>query len=206
LIYVLVPVAQSTAKIRQANKAVSFGQFQHAHELLKEAAQDDVLSSAALSLNGRLYLHLHHFQLTQVKNRDLLLGAEKCLQAAIVRNDAAFKNFERLTDVYCSLAEISPQQLKTDWLNEAFDVASLAIERYPGCDRLYFKQAQIAEQLNKINIAIEKYSKAIEIENEYRAQFRLMYPEREKTISRLGEEKYQLAIERVKELSKKSEN
>jgi tetratricopeptide (TPR) repeat protein len=204
LSYVYVPVAACTFRIRQANMATSSGQFEYAHELLGKAANDDVLSSSALSLSGRLYLHQYEMALD--KNRDLLLRAETCLQSAIGRNDAAFKNFERLTDLYRQLAEISTQQEKTGWLNKAFEAASQAVERYPGCGRLHFNQAQIADQMGNAEIAIEQYRKAIEIEDEYRAQFRQMYPEREDVVSRLDKNKYLYAKERVEELSKKSEN
>jgi len=140
------------------------------------------------------------------KNRDLLLRAETCLQSAIGRNDAAFKNFERLTDVYRQLAEISTRQEKTDWLNKAFETASQAVERYPGCGRLHFKQAQIADRMGNAEIAIEQYRKAIEIEDEYRDQFRQMYPEREDVVSRLDKNEYLFSKERLEELSKKSDN
>jgi tetratricopeptide (TPR) repeat protein len=204
LSYVYVPVAASTFRIRQANVAMSSGQFEYAHELLEKAANDDVLSSSELSLNGWWYLHQYKMALD--KNRDLLLRAETCLQSAIGRNNAAFKNFERLTDVYRLLAEISTQQEKTGWLNKAFETASQAVERYPGCGRLHFNQAQIADQMGKAEIAIKQYRKAIEIEDEYRAQFRQMYPEREDIVSRLDKNKYLYAKERVEELSKKSDN
>ena len=202
LTYVFVPVAASTFRIRQANMAMSSGQFKYAHELLEKAANDDVLSSSALSLDGRLYLH--HYEMALDKNRDLLLRAETCLKSAIGRNDAAFKNFERLTDVYRQLAETSTQQEKTDWLDKAFETASQAVERYPGCGRLHFKQAQIADQMGNAEIAIEQYRKAIAIEDEYRAQFRQMYPEREDIVSRLDKNRYDYAKKRVEELSKKS--
>jgi O-antigen ligase len=197
--YVWSPVNKSTAKIRQSHQAISNGQLEQAHRLLDSAAKDDYLSPAALSMNGRLYLH--HLQLTQNKNRDLLLRSEKCLQVAIERNNAAFKNFERLTDVYESLAEISPQQQKTDWLNKAFVNARRAVERYPGCGRLQFKLAEIAEQLGKTDIAIEQYEKAIDIEDSFRNQFQLIYPERKKIVSRLGEDKYKNAKQRIKHLT-----
>ena len=200
LSYVFVPVAASTFRIRQANSAILVGQFEYAHKLLEKAANDDVLSSSALSLNGRLYLH--HYEMTL--DRDLLLSAESCLKSAIGRNDAGFKNFERLTDVYRQLAESSTQQEKTDWLNKAFETASQAVERYPGCGRLHFKQAQIADLMGNAEIAIEQYAKAIEIEDEYRTQFRQMYPEREDIVSRLDKNKYLYAKERVEELSQKS--
>ena len=202
LTYVFVPVAASTFRIRQANMAMSSGQFKYAHELLEKAANDDVLSSSALSLDGRLYLH--HYEMALDKNRDLLLRAETCLKSAIGRNDAAFKNFERLTDVYRQLVETSTQQEKTDWLDKAFETASQAVERYPGCGRLHFKQAQIADQMGNADIAIEQYRKAIAIEDEYRAQFRQMYPEREDIVSRLDKNRYDYAKKRVEELSKKS--
>ncbi|MEA3226411.1 MAG: O-antigen ligase family protein, partial [Planctomycetota bacterium] len=102
LSYVLVPVASSTAKIQRANRAISAGQFEYAHQLLGQAAEDDPLSAAAPALSGRLYLH--RFGLIPDMDRDLLLRAAECLQAAIERNGAAFKNFERLTDVYGLLA------------------------------------------------------------------------------------------------------
>jgi len=201
--YVFVPAAQTTAEIRLANQAISAGRFEPAHELLEQAGKDDLLSAAAWSLNGRLYLH--QFQTTQGKDAQLLLRAAECLRTATKRNGVPFKDFERLADAYYALAEVSRQQEKTDWLNKAFDAASLAIERYPGSDRLHFKLAQIAEQLGKTAVAAEQYQEAIRIEDEYRTQFRQMYPERNEVVSRLGEHEYQLAIERVRGLSEKSE-
>lgn len=199
LSYVLVPVASSTADIEHANQAVSAGQFDSAHRLFDQAAEDDPLSAAALSFDGRLYLH--HFELTQGRDPDLLRRAVESLQAAISRNNASFKDFERLTDTYRALADLAKEPDKADWLNKAFEAAGQAIERYPGCERLHFKLAQIAEQQGKSEAALDHYRKAVEIEDAYRAQFRLMYPERQEVVSRMGEEAYQYAIKRVKALS-----
>jgi hypothetical protein len=199
LVFALIPVARTTAKIKQANQAISAGQFDYAHQWLDTAASDDQLSPTPLSLNGKLYLH--QFQTSQTKTPDLLLHAEKCLQTAIKRNDADFKNFERLTETYNLLAETSKPGEKTDWLNKAFDTASMAIRRYPGCERLHFELAKIAEQLQKTDLAYQEYKQAIEIEDSFRSQFKMMYPNRE-IVSRLGEDKYQFAMERIKELKK----
>ena len=200
--YALIPVSNAGAKIQQANRAIFVGRLEQAHKLLNSAAEDDSLSPAAPSLNGRLYLH--HFQLTP-NNRDLLLQSEKCLRAAIERNGAAFKNFERLTEVYVLLAEISTQPEKSDWLKKAFDNASFAVEhRYPGCARLRIELAKIAELLGKTDVAIKQYKESIDIEVQYRDQFKEMYPEREKIVSRLGEEKYQYAKQQLKFLTGQS--
>jgi len=196
--YALIPVAKSTAKIQQAHQASFQGEFERAHSLLAAAAEDDCLSATASSLNGRLYLH--HFEVTARKNRDLLTEAEDSLLTAIKRNRAHFRNFERLSEVYTLLAEISTQQEKTNYLNKAFDNALLAVERYPGSGRLRVELAKIAERLGKTNLAIEHYKEAIGIEDGYRRQFRQMYPGRE-LCSRLGEEKYKFAKQRIKQLS-----
>ena len=202
--YFYAPVARSTTKIRKADIARYSGRFEYAHKLLDKAANDDVLSSLALSFNGRLYLKRYEMMLD--KDQNLLLSAEVCLKDAIERNSVEFKNFERLTDVYRLLAESSAGQQKADWLDKAFKAASQSIERYPGCGRLHFKQAQIADQMGNTEIAIEQYTKAIEIEEEYRDQFRQMYPEIEDVVSRIDKNNYYYAKERVEELSKDSNN
>jgi hypothetical protein len=201
--YVLIPVSNTSAKIQLANRAIVLGRFEQAHLLLDSASEDDPLSSEASSLNSKLYIH--HFKLTSGVNRDLLLSAEKKSLEAIQRNKSSFKNYERLTEIYCLLADISKQQEKTDWLNKAYDNTLLTVEHlYPGCARLRIELAKISEFLGKNDIAINQYKAAIDIEDEYRAQFREMYPEREEIVSRLGEKKYQFAKNRLKDLAKQS--
>ena len=201
LYYAWWPVCKSTAKIQQAHQAVSNGQLQRAHNLLAAAAKDDCSSPAASSLNGRLYLH--HFHVAGQNSQDLLAGAKDNLLEAINRNRADFKNFERLTEVYTLLAETSTPQERTNWLNKAFDNALFAVERYPGSGRLRIKLAEIAEWLHKNKVALEQYKKAIDIEDSFRRQFQIMYPGRE-IFSRLGNDKYSFAKQRVKHLSEKS--
>ncbi len=201
--YVVIPVSKTSSKIQLANRAISFGRIEQAHSLLDSASEDDSLSSDALSLNSKLYLH--HFKLTSSVDRDLLLQAEKQSLGAIQRNRAAFKNYERLTEVYTLLADISKQPEKTDWLNKAFDNTLFTVEHlYPGCARLRIELAKISELLGKTDIAISEYKKAIDIEKQYRAQFREMYPEREEVVSRLGGQKYLFAQERIKHLTSQS--
>jgi len=192
---------RSTAKIRQANQASLLGEFEQAHGLLTDAAEDDPLSPAASSLNAALYLH--HFQVTAREERDLLEHAKDNLLEAINRDNTSFKDFERLTEVYILLAEISHGKERTNRLNKAFQTADKAIKRHPGCGRLWLKLAQIAEQLGKTDLARKYYEKAKKIEDSFRAQFRQMYPE-EEIFSRLSEEKYKNAKQRIKLLSEQS--
>ncbi len=203
LAYAFIPVALTTRTIEKSNHAISRGRLDSAHNLLDSAAAQDTLSPLASSLNARLYLY--QYRQSQEKNRELFTRSEKCFKTAIERNNADFKNYERLTEAYLEHAKITTGMQKADLLSKAFDAAKNAVERYPGCGRLHFNLAQIAEKINKTETAIEHYEKAIDIENQYRNQFRIMYPERDKIVSRLGEEKYQTAIERAKELSKKSD-
>ena len=85
------------------------------------------------------------------------------------------------------------------WYNTTF--GGFTVENlYLGCARLRIELAKISELSGKTEIAISQYEKAIEIEDEYRAQFREMYPDREEIFSRLGDKKYLFAKQRIKDL------
>jgi O-antigen ligase/tetratricopeptide (TPR) repeat protein len=196
--YVLAPVAKTSVRNRQA---VQQGQsFEYAHQLLYQAAEQDPLDPTALNLNGKLYL----LQYNKTLNAQLALlkKAEYCFFAAIARDNADFKNYEKLSEVYSLLAKNSPAQEKTDLLNKSLNCLWSAVERYPTSDRLRFELAEVAEQLGKTDIAVAQYEKAVVIENAYRNQFKIMYPGRE-IFSRLGEEKYEKAKQRIKSLSER---
>jgi O-antigen ligase len=196
--YALVPVARTSARNQQA---VRQGQpFEYTHHLLYQAAEQDPLDPTALNLNGRLYLQ--HYNETPNAQPALLKKAEACFLAAIARDNADFKNYEKLSEVYTLLAKNSPKQEKIYWLNYAIDNLWSAVERYPTSDRLRFELAEVAEQLNKTDIAVAQYEKAVKIEDAYRNQFKIMYPNRE-IFSRLGEEKYENAKQRIKYLSER---
>jgi tetratricopeptide (TPR) repeat protein len=190
--YALIPVAKATAKTQRAIR-----DFGYAHELLAGAAEDDRLDPTALNLEGRLYLQ--HYNEMPNAQPALLKKAEVCFLAAIERSRADFKNFERLAKVYILLAETSTQQGKIDWLHKAFDSAGRSVQLYPGSARLRVTLAEIAEKLGQTDVAIEQYEKAVDIEDSFRVQFRLMYPGWE-MFSRLGEEKYKNTKQRIKEL------
>lgn len=191
--YAVIPPLQSTAKIRQASAAFSNSQFQQAADLLTSAAKDDSLDPDPLSIKGSQYLQRFY---TSPAQNNLLLEADNAFRKAILRNPADFKNFERLAEVYALLAQNSPAGEKTLWLNQAFKTADSAVQRYPGSDRLHLQLAKIAEQLNKIDIALKNYQQAIDIEDSFRRQFHTMYPDRE-IFSRLGQDNYQFAKNKI---------
>ncbi len=195
--YALIPVAKTSVRNQQAvQQEQQLGEY--AHHLLDNAAEQDPLDPISPSLNGGFYLK--HYSETPNAQLDLLKKAEACFLTAIARDRADFKNYERLSNVYILLAINSPKEKKTDWLNEAFDCLRSAIELYPGSGRLRIESARVAELLNKTDIAVAQYEKAVEIEDAYRSQFRIMYPGRE-IFSRLGEEKYKNAKQRIKFLT-----
>ncbi|MGA1979828.1 MAG: O-antigen ligase family protein [Sedimentisphaerales bacterium] len=196
--YALVPVAKTSAYIQRATQQGR--QFEYAHQLLDQATEQDRLDPTAPNLNGRLYLQ--HYNETPNAQPALLKKAEACFLAAIARDNADFKNYEKLSEVYTLLAKTATVQRKNDWLNYAIDTLWSAVERYPGSSQLRIELAEVAEQLDKADIAIAQYEKAIEIEDAYCNQFKIMYPGRE-IFSRLGEEKYNNAKQRIKFLSER---
>jgi hypothetical protein len=197
--YAFLPVVKSTTEIAQAQRSFGFGQFYLAHDILESATNDDPLSPDAPSMNGRLYLQRPY--LPTIKQSEIFDNAEQAFFIAAQRNPDDYKNFDSLTDTYFLRAQLQPDE-KDHWLNQAFESASVAVSLYPGDGELHFRLAQIADELGKTQIALEQYQKAIEIEDSFRKQFHRMYPERE-VISRMPEEKYLLAKNRVKILSEK---
>ncbi len=191
--YALIPVARASKLQRQA-----MSEPEDAHELLAEATESDPLAHSAAKLNGRLYL----WQYNQTGKRKALLlqRAAECFRIAIERNKADYKDYEYLAKVYVLLAECSVGSDKEKLLRIAFDTAGRAVAFYPGNGRLRLRLAEIAEKLKNSEIALAQYKKAVEIEDAYREQFRIMYPG-SALFSRLGKEKYNLAKERIRKLS-----
>lgn len=197
LYYCIIPVVKSSSKINAAIKAEAIGSYQQAHILFTEAAEVDPLSTMAPYLNGQLYKH--HYVSNPGSVTELLIQAENCYMTAIKRNPNKFNYFEQLSDIYLLLSQVQLEPQKTEWLNKAFDAKAKAVELYPGLARLHLSLAQIAEQLGKKNLALEHYEKAIEIEDSFREQFKLMYPDRP-IFSRLGQQNYEITLQKIKNL------
>jgi hypothetical protein len=189
-LFVWKPACETAIGIQQAQHAASTGNYDMAHHYLEAAVRADSLSAVAANFNGRLYLQ--QYEQAQQKRTALLEEAVRCFREAIERNPADYKNYEKLAMVYGRLGQ---QQKAYDWYLRAAGL-------YPGCERLWFELAQTAEQLGKAGLALCHYTKAVEIEDSYRQQFRRMYPDREKIVSRLGDKEYQHAKKRIEELSK----
>jgi hypothetical protein len=196
--YAFLPVAKSTANIAKSFQPTYFGWLQLAHNLLASATENDALGPDAPLMNARLYLQ--HFDSPQIPHSQLFAETEQALSAAIPRNPADYKIFDCLAELY-SLRANSESDKKDHWLTQAFDAASLSVSLYPGEAELHLRLAQIADGLGRSDVALEHYEKAAEIEDGFREQFRLMYPGKE-VFSRLGEEKYSLAKQRILDLQK----
>jgi tetratricopeptide (TPR) repeat protein len=188
-LYVWRPVYVATTNIGRAQHAASIGQFDRAHDLLDAAFAADPLSAAPLNMNGRLYVQQYN-QMGQ-RSTDLLDRAAQCFETAVRVNPANYKNYEKLANVYSNLGRHE----------KAFEWYEKAARLYPGCGRLWLERARAAEQLGCSQAALKAYRQAVAIEDSYRRQFRRMYPEEEHVVSRLGEENYRFARERIAELA-----
>ena len=180
--YALVPVAKANSNIKSAMLGLGY-----ADELLDDAARYDPLDPAAPNMNGRFYLQ----EYDETKKKQSLEKAVKCFLGAVKRNNADFKNYEKLSQVYNLLGDNK----------KAYEWGLEAAKRYPGSGRLQFNLGEIAEKMGKTAVAVEHYKEAVNIEDKYRGQFRQMYPGR-KVVSRLGEEKYKKVKQRIEFLSR----
>jgi tetratricopeptide (TPR) repeat protein len=167
---------------------------------LLRASDNDKLNPAAASTAGKILMY--QFRLKPVNARDTLLEAEKSFTTAISRDKADFKNYENLAEVYETLAQTTSDK-RFFWFEKAFAAFQQAVVRYPASGELRIGLAQSAEQLGEIDCAVENYRKAIEIEDAYVEQFKIMYPGKD-VFSRLGRVKCQQAKEKLQELENKN--
>jgi len=173
------------------------GWLDQAQVSLKKAAGYDKLSPQPSLSSGKLYLQTLDYYGS--KKEEILKLAEVSLLKAINRNPADYKSYQRLSNVYANLAKISTGQERQKFKDISFASLEQSVAKYPSSAKLRISLAIAAEDMDKIDIAIENYKKAVDIEQAYRKQFAIMYPDR-KLFSRLGEEKFQLAKQRVQEL------
>lgn len=198
--YALIPVIKSTSKITEASFPASIGRFPLAHNLLEAATDDDPLSPVAPLKNGQMYLR--HIYSPLIPRDEMMTKAEQSLFVAAQRNPADYRPFSALADLYLTRVQLAPD-VKTQWLAQALDAVSIAVSLYPGQAELHFELATIAEELGKNDLATEHYRKTVEIEDGFREQFRVMYPNRA-VISRLPEDEYDLAKRQLKILPEKT--
>ncbi|MDD5010705.1 MAG: O-antigen ligase family protein [Phycisphaerae bacterium] len=201
LMQYIIPAGKIAVKIDAAKWLSAYGRFQQASEVLASASDDDKFNPTPPSINGITLLY--SIQPDAPENQEILRQAENTLLRAIERNPADFSNYERLAEVYQSIAETQPQE-HLSWSQKAFETLEHAVKLYPGSAKLHLSLASAAHRLDKIDYAIEHYSQAIAIEDAYREQFKIMYPGRE-VFSRLGEIKYRFAKDRLEQLTLKQD-
>ena len=192
-----VPTIKASAMVQKASRGLG-----DPHKLLRKAVEVDRLSPKAANLHGKVFMQ--EYAATGKRHRVLLENAERFFRTAIERDKADFKNYSKLSEVYAMLAESSDGEVKIALLAKAYEEQSNAIERYPGSGDLRFEAGKIAEEMGQREKAIEQYEKVVEIEDEYRELFKVMYPGRD-MVSRIGEKKYAMAKSKIAELKKKGE-
>lgn len=200
--FCIIPAAKTAFKTEKAKQFSSRGEFQKATMLLNLASADDVLNPTPAALAGKTLLY--KFEMNPNNPPEVLSQAESSLQTAIKRDRADFKNYENLAKVYETFAKINNNKERF-WLEEAFPAIQQALDRYPSSAQMHVEFAKIARQLGKIDLAIEHYKKAIEIEDAFTEQLKIMYPGKA-TFSRMDKTKYQEAKDKLEELTQLGEN
>ncbi len=193
----IIPVGKTAVKLETAKLFSYYGQLENASAILASAIADDRFNPAPPTLQGKIFQYVS--KINPSENKEILLLAEKAFKTAIQRDRADYKNYEKLAEIYQSLAEAAPQH-RIIWLEKAFDSLNQAVGLYPASSELHLTVANIAQQLNKIDFAIEHYTRAITIEDAYREQFKIMYPGKE-VVSRLGDVNYSFAKEKLEQLT-----
>ncbi len=163
---------------------------------LEAAVSKDPLNPDLPRLLGNARL-----QFAAEKDAEQIHKAIAAFTLSAMRNPDSFKAYERLARAYEQLARTQTGDEKIASLRHALAWADKTLECYPACDRILFLRAQLAEQLGRNDLALRDYRHAVQIEDAYRVQFRVMYPARP-MVSRLGEKNYRDAKSRISEIEK----
>ncbi|MHC5123975.1 MAG: O-antigen ligase family protein [Planctomycetota bacterium] len=166
-------------------------------KLIETAIEADRLSSKTAYKSASMFCQA--YQQRQDKDRRFLDKALEFSHVAAARNPADFKPWRLRGQIELLLAFQAEGEEKEKHLQAAFDDFQQAIKRYPGSGKLHYNLANIAEELGRGNVALMHYQTAVKIEDAYRAQFRIMYPERKTVISRLGNTAYENAKSKLLE-------
>lgn len=196
----IIPAAETASKMEEAKELYSNGEIDKAVTLLKECSNDDALNPSPAAFAGKAILT--KYEIKPSESAEILMDAEKFLKTAIDRDKEDFRNYENLGKVYDILGQRLTEQRK-EWFKKSFFSYEQALIRYPASSELNLELAEIAQQLDSTNLAIEHYKKAIEIEDAFAAEYKIMYPG-QKASSRMGQSKYLEAKEKLEELTGKN--
>lgn len=169
-------------------------------DLIEAAIAADPLSSKTAHQAASLMVQMYQNQ--GMDNPAVLDRAEMYENIAIQRNDADFKLWRLRARINVIRSEQTEGTAKQAALTKAFEDLQQALDRYPGSDKLCFLLAGVAEQLGKNDVALSYYQAAVDIEDAYRVQFRIMYPNQDTIFSRLGEASYAQAQAKIEQLQK----
>lgn len=172
-------------------------------ELTDKAVAADTLSAKTPFRAANMLTQV--FQSRGVNDQSFLDQAAKFADIAIQRSPADFKHWRLRAKINVIRSEQTEGKTKETSLQKAFDDLQQAIARYPGSGKLHSLLANVAEQLGRDDVALCHYQTAVDIEDAYREQFKIMYPDRETVISRLGETAYTDAKAKIEELQKQIE-
>ena len=193
LAFVLLPPIRAERHFKRA-----MGDDARRIELIEKAIATDWLSSKTAYRTAGSFKQAYQQQRGN-KDKRFLEKAADFASIAASRNRADFKPWRLLGEIEILLAEQAKGEQKQRYLQRAFGDLQKAISRYPGSGKLHYDLAVIAEQLGRNDIALTHYRTAVKIEDAYRSQFRIMYPDRKTVISRLGETNYTQAKSKINE-------
>jgi len=194
LAVVLLPPLRAEVLFRRAITANTQG-----FELTEKAIAADVLSAKTPFQAANMLTQV--YQGRGMNDQAFLDRTAGFAGIAIQRNGADFKPWRLRAKINVIRSEQTEGQAKEAALQKAFEDLQQAIARYPGSDKLHYLLGNVAEQLGRNDIALCHYRTAVEIEDAYREQFKIMYPDRD-IISRLGETAYAEAKAKIQQLQK----
>ena len=186
--------------LKSSSRTGSYDEFKSVIEKVIDA---DPLSPDGPYVAAAMLNQIQSQAPASLQERAIIEQSLEYARIAQQRNPADFKVYRMESDLYLQLAERTKDAEQTDALQRAYAALLKAAERYPGSDKIQFGLGMIAEELGYWEKAWSHFRAAVDIEKAYQAQFRIMYPDREPVVSRLGNTAYTIAQAKLEELQRK---
>ncbi|MHC5082862.1 MAG: O-antigen ligase family protein [Planctomycetota bacterium] len=202
IVFVLSPPIKANLSYRTVRRAGTTDQIL---TIFQNAVEADLLSPRAPYKAAGLLVQFYK-QSRIEPDVELLHRAAEYVQIAQHRNPAGFKPWRLQSEINLLLSEQAGENQNMIYLEAAYENLKQASGRYPGSGKTYYAMGALAEEIGLFSEAMQHYQAAVWIEDLYREQFKIMYPEQERVISRLGNINYETAKEKIQRLQQQLED
>ena len=191
--YSEIKVEISNNQIKEAFESPFFNESK-----LNSAVMSDSINPYTAIIQGDIFYDKY------LQERSSLNDLEKAQQSynlASTRDPLRYNSFTKSAKTSFIFAQISSAENRVYHLNTAKKNLLHSLELYPYKSQNWIELASVYEKLNENKEALKCYEKAVELEQQFQKEFKILYPVTHETIYRMGKDDFMDAVKKIEKLS-----